>query len=41
VNGSRLGRQLPKTSREKELAKDFAQDLTQRRVGIVASLTAV
>ncbi len=38
VNGNRRGRQLPKTSREKELAKDFAQDLTQRRVEIVASL---
>jgi len=38
VNGATRGRQLPKTSREKELAKDFAQDLTQRRVEIVASL---
>ena len=38
VNGNRRGRQLPKTSREKELAKDFAQDITQRRVEIVASL---
>ena len=38
VNGNRRGRQLPKTSREKELAKDFAQELTHRRVEIVASL---
>jgi hypothetical protein len=34
VRGATLGRQLPKTSREKELASD----LTQRRVEIVASL---
>jgi len=38
VNGATRGRQLPKTSREKELAKDFAQDFAQRRVEIVASL---
>ena len=38
VNGATRGRQLPKTSREKELAKDFAQDVTQQRVEIVASL---
>jgi hypothetical protein len=38
VNGATRGRQLPKTSREKELAKDWAQDLTQRRVEIVANL---
>jgi hypothetical protein len=38
VNGATRGHQLPKTSREKELAKDFAQNLTQRRVEIVASL---
>ena len=38
VNGATIGRQLPKTSREKELARDVAQDLTQRRVEIVASL---
>jgi hypothetical protein len=38
VKGATLGRQLPKTSREKELAKDLAQDLTHRRVEIVASL---
>jgi hypothetical protein len=38
VNGATRGHQLPKTSREKELAKDFAQDLTHRRVEIVASL---
>ena len=28
VNGATRGHQLPKTSREKEMAKDFAQDLT-------------
>ena len=38
VNGATLGRQLLKTSRETELTKDFAQDLTQRRVEILASL---
>ena len=38
VNGATSGRQLPKTSREKELARDVAQDLTLRRVEIVASL---
>jgi hypothetical protein len=38
VNGATRGRQLPKTSREKELAKDWAQDLTRRRVEIVANL---
>jgi len=38
VNGATRGRQLPKTSREKELAKDWAQDLTRRRVEIVATL---
>jgi hypothetical protein len=38
VNGATRGHRLPKTSREKELAKDLAQDLTQRRVEIVASL---
>ena len=37
VNGAKRGNRLPKTSREKELAKDFAQDRTQR-VEIVASL---
>jgi hypothetical protein len=38
MNGATRGRQLPKTSREKELAKDWAQDLTRRRVEIVANL---
>lgn len=38
VDGATRGRQLPKTSREKELAKDWAQDLTRRRVEIVANL---
>jgi len=37
VEGARLGRHLPKSSREKELAKDLAQNATQR-VEIVASL---
>jgi hypothetical protein len=38
VEGETRGHQLPKTSREKELAGDVAQDLTHRRVEIVASL---
>jgi hypothetical protein len=38
VEGETRGRQLPKTSREKELAQDVAQNLTHRRVEIVASL---
>jgi hypothetical protein len=38
VAGASRGHRLPKTSREKELARDLAQDLTQRRVEIVASL---
>ena len=38
VEGATLGRQLPKTSPEKELAKELAQDLTHPRVEIVASL---
>ena len=38
VNGATRGRHLPATSREKELARDMAQDLTHRRVEIVASL---
>jgi len=38
VQGATRGRQLPKTSREKELAKELAQDLTHQRVEIVASL---
>jgi hypothetical protein len=38
VQGATRGRQLPKTSLEKELAKELAQDLTHRRVEIMASL---
>ena len=38
VNGATRGHQLPKTSREKELARDVAQNLTQGRVEIMASL---
>jgi hypothetical protein len=38
VGGATLGRQLPKTSREKELAKELASDLAQRQVEVVASL---
>ena len=38
VQGATRGHHLPKTSREKELAKELAQDLTNRRVEIVASL---
>ena len=38
VNGATRGHQLPKTNREKELARDVAQDLTQQRVEIMASL---
>jgi len=38
VEGATRGHHLPKTSREKELAKELAHDLTQPRVEIVASL---
>ena len=38
VKGETHGRQLPKSSREKEMARDVAQDLTNRPVEIVASL---
>jgi hypothetical protein len=38
AGGATLGHQLPKTSREKELGKEVASDLTQRRVEVVASL---
>ncbi len=38
VNGETLGRQLPKTSREKEMARDLAQNLERGQVEIVASL---
>ena len=38
VKGETGGRQLPKSSREKEMARDVAQDRAQERVEIVASL---
>jgi hypothetical protein len=38
VNGTTRGNRLLKSSREKELARDMAQDLTRARVEIVASL---
>jgi len=38
VAGETRGHQLPKTSREKEMARDLAKDFTQQRVEIVASL---
>jgi len=38
VNGETRGRQLPKTSREKEMARDWAQNLERGQVEIVASL---
>ena len=38
VSGATRGHQLPKTSREKEMARDVAQNLTQGRIEIVASL---
>jgi hypothetical protein len=38
VNGEAGGRQLPKCSREKEVARELAQDRTRGRVEIVASL---
>jgi hypothetical protein len=38
VAGETRGHQLAKTSREKELARDIAQNLTNGRVEIVASL---
>jgi len=38
VAGETRGHQLPKTSREKEMARDVAQNLTQGRVEIMASL---
>ena len=36
--GKARGRQLPKTSRERELARDVAENVTRRQVEIVASL---
>ena len=38
VNGATRGHRLPRTSREKEMARDVAKDFTQRRIEIVASL---
>jgi hypothetical protein len=38
VAGETRGHQLPKTSREKETARDLAQNLTRGQVEIVASL---
>jgi hypothetical protein len=38
VNGATRGNRLLKSSREKELTRDMAQDLTRARVDIVASL---
>ena len=38
MNGATLGHQLPKNSREKEIAKDMARNLTQERVEVLASL---
>jgi hypothetical protein len=38
VDGAISGRQLPKTSRGKELARDVAQDLARGPVEVVASL---
>jgi hypothetical protein len=38
VNGETRGRQLLKTSREKEMARDMAENLTRGQVEIVASL---
>jgi len=38
VEGATRGRQLPKTSREKELAKELAANLTRERVEVVADV---
>ena len=38
VNGETPGRQLPKSSREKEVGSELAQDCTRVRVEIMASL---
>ena len=38
VNGETRGHQLPKTSREKETARDLAQNLTRGQAEIVARL---
>ncbi len=38
VEGATRGRQVPRSSREKELAKELATDLTHQQVEVVASL---
>jgi len=38
LNGETRGHQLPKSSREKEVAEDMARNLTQERVEVLASL---
>jgi hypothetical protein len=38
TQGSELGRQVPPSNREKELAKELASNLIDRRVEVVASL---
>ena len=38
VKGETLGRQLPKTSREKEVGRELAQDRARGKIEIVASL---
>jgi hypothetical protein len=38
VKGETAGRHLPQSNREKELAKELASDLTQRRLEVVASM---
>jgi hypothetical protein len=38
VNGETRGHQLPKSSREKEVAKDMARSLPQERVEVLARL---
>lgn len=38
MNGAILGHQLPQSSREKEIAKDMARNLTRERVEVLASL---
>ncbi len=38
VEGATLGRRLQKSSRDKELSKELAADLTHQRVEVVASL---
>jgi hypothetical protein len=38
MNGATLGHQLPESSREKEIAKDMARNLTREPVEVLASL---